>query len=58
MHATKLNNKHGKEQFKNWSQEKEEATQRHTLKQAENKRILISNNSCMVATFRNEKKKT
>ena len=41
----------------NWSQEKEEATQRQTLKHAEDKRTLILNNSCMVATHKNETNK-
>ena len=45
------------EQFKNWSQEKEEATQRQTLKHAEDKRRLILNNGCMVTTPKDERKK-
>ena len=49
-HVIKLNNKHVKKLFTNWSQEKGEATQ-------EDKRILILNNSCMVATPRNETRK-
>ena len=56
-HVIKQNNKCNKEQFKNWSQEQEEATQRQTLKYAEDKKTLILNDRCMVATPRNKKSK-
>ena len=51
-----MNNKRVKEQCKNRNQEKEEAAQRQMLKHTEDERILILNDSCMVATLKHVKK--